>query len=171
MQVLVVCLEEALYIHNIRDMSCVHVINETPPNRLGLCALSVSSSNDGGNGRSYLAYPGHSTVGELQIFDATNLSSKTMIPAHTSPLVAISFSPDGCRVATSSEKGTVIRVFAVDDGGSKLYELRRGLKRTVNIYSLSFSPCGRFLASASNTETVHVFKLDEMPVRGGADHG
>jgi autophagy-related protein 18 len=166
-EVLVVCLEESLYIHNIRDMSCLHVINETPPNRLGLCALSIAS-----NQRSYLAYPGHSTVGELQIFDATNLSSKAMIPAHTSQLMAISFSPDGSRVATSSEKGTVIRVFAVHDGGSKLYELRRGLKRTVNIYSLSFSPCSRFLASSSNTETVHVFRLDETSSsRGSVDQG
>lgn len=203
------CLEESLYIHNIRDMSCLHVINETPPNRLGLCALSIAS-----NLKSYLAYPGHSTVGELQIFDATNLvrhyafpefpkrenaisvqncraymdwtepititndrfvllqSSKAMIPAHTSQLMAISFSPDGSRVATSSEKGTVIRVFAVHDGGSKLYELRRGLKRTVNIYSLSFSPCSRFLASSSNTETVHVFRLDETSSsRGSVDQG
>ena len=61
-------------------------------------------------------------------------SSKTVIPAHSSNLVAISFSPCGHRVATSSEKGTVIRIFNVDDGGSRLYELRRGLKRTVNIY-------------------------------------
>ena len=61
-------------------------------------------------------------------------SSKTVIPAHTSNLVAISFSPCGRRVATSSEKGTVIRIFNVDDGGSRIYELRRGLKRTVNIY-------------------------------------
>ena len=36
--------------------------------------------------------------------------------------------------------------------------------------SLSFSPCGRFLASSSNTETVHVFRLDggEATVSGGA---
>ena len=85
-----------------------------------------------------------------------------MIAAHTSQLAAISFSPSGRRVATASEKGTVIRVFSVSDG-AKLYELRRGLKRTVNIYSLSFSPCGHFLACSSNTETVHVFKLDEKP--------
>jgi autophagy-related protein 18 len=88
-----------------------------------------------------------------------------MIAAHTSQLAAIAFSPSGKRVATASEKGTVIRVFSVVDGGSssKLYELRRGLKRTVNIHSLSFSPCGHFLACSSNTETVHVFKLDEKP--------
>ena len=85
-----------------------------------------------------------------------------MIPAHTSQLAAIAFSHSGQRVASASEKGTVIRVFAVSDG-SRLYELRRGLKRTVNIYSLSFSPCGHFLACSSNTETVHVFRLEEKP--------
>ena len=73
-QVLIVFLEESLYINNIRDMTCMHVINETPPNRAGLCALTVTSASHGST-RSYLAYPGHSTVGELQIFDATNLVS------------------------------------------------------------------------------------------------
>jgi autophagy-related protein 18 len=46
---------------------------------------------------------------------------------------------------------------------SRLYELRRGLKRTADIYSLSFSPCGHFLACSSNTETVHVFRLEDKP--------
>ena len=79
LQVLIVCLEESLYIHNIRDMTCMHVINETPPNRAGLCALTVTSASHGST-RSYLAYPGHSTVGELQIFDATNLVGFTSSP-------------------------------------------------------------------------------------------
>ncbi len=153
---LVVCLEESLFVHNIRDMKVLHTIRETPPNKAGLCALSNSADH------CYLAYPGHSSVGELQIFDAMNLASRRMIPAHTSQLAAIAFSPSGQRVASASEKGTVIRVFSVIDG-SRLYELRRGLKRTVNIYSLSFSACGNFLACSSNTETVHVFRLEESP--------
>lgn len=37
-----------------------------------------------------------------------------MIPAHDSPLAALAFSPSGTKVATASEKGTVIRVFQVD---------------------------------------------------------
>ena len=151
---LVVCLEESLFIHNIRDMKVLHTIRETPPNRAGLCALSNDSD------RCYLAYPGHSSVGELQIFDAANLSARRMIPAHTSQLAAVAFSPNGAKVATASEKGTVLRVFSVSDG-SKLYELRRGLKRTAQIYSLSFSPDGNYLACSSNTETVHVFKLED----------
>lgn len=36
-----------------------------------------------------------------------------MIPAHDSPLAALAFSPNGTKVATASEKGTVIRVFHV----------------------------------------------------------
>lgn len=150
---LIVCLEESLYIHNIRDMKVLHTIRETPPNKGGLCALSADSEN------CYLAYPGHSSVGELQIFDALNLASISMIPAHTGQLAAIQFSPTGTRIATASDKGTVIRIFNVADG-ARIYELRRGLKRTATIYSLSFSPCGFYLACSSNTETVHVFKLE-----------
>ncbi|KAI4456779.1 wd-repeat protein interacting with phosphoinosides wipi -related [Holotrichia oblita] len=153
-QRLVVCLEESLYIHNIRDMKVLHTIRETPPNPQGLCALSIDNDN------CFLAYPGSSTIGEVQIFDAINLHAKTMIPAHDSPLAAIAFSPNGTRIATASEKGTVIRVFSVSDG-TKLFEFRRGVKRCVAISSLVFSMCSNYLGCSSNTETVHIFKLEE----------
>jgi len=153
---LVVCLDESLYIHNIRDMKVIHTIRDTPSNPAGLLALSTDSTHN------YLAYPGHSNTGELQVFDTINLASRVIIPAHESQLAAMQFSPSGTRIATASERGTVIRVFSCQDG-SKLYELRRGLKRTASIFSLSFSPCGSFLACSSNTETVHVFKLDDKP--------
>lgn len=152
-QRLIVCLEESLYIHNIQDMKVVHTIRDTPCNSTGLCALSSSSDH------CYLAYPGSVTSGEVQIFDAINLHAKTMIPAHDSPLAALAFSPSGTEIATASERGTVIRVFSSLDG-TKLFELRRGLKRCVSIASLSFSTCAEYLVSSSNTETVHIFRLD-----------
>ena len=68
-QRLVVCLEESLYIHNIRDMKLIHTIRDTPANPRGVCALSVNSD------LSYLAYPGSASIGELQVFDALNLVS------------------------------------------------------------------------------------------------
>ncbi|KAJ8923019.1 hypothetical protein NQ315_001567 [Exocentrus adspersus] len=151
---LVVCLEESLYIHNIRDMKVLHTIRDTPPNPLGLCALSIDKDN------CLLAYPGSSTIGEVQIFDAVHLHAKTMIHAHDSPLAAVAFSPTGTRIATASEKGTVIRVFSVMDA-TKLYEFRRGVKRCVAISSLAFSMCSQFLGCSSNTETVHVFRLED----------
>lgn len=52
--------------------------------------------------------------------------------------------------------------------GSKLFEFRRGVKRCVSISSLSFSPCRKYLCCSSNTETVHIFKLEEDGSLGGA---
>lgn len=66
-QRLIVCLEESLYIHNIRDMKVLHTIRDTPPNPHGLCALSINNDN------CFLAYPGSNQIGEVQIFDTINL--------------------------------------------------------------------------------------------------
>ena len=48
-------------------MKVLHTIRDVPSNRDGLCALSSNSDN------SYLAYPGSSITGEVQIFDTLNL--------------------------------------------------------------------------------------------------
>uniref|UniRef100_A0A674D7C2 WD repeat domain, phosphoinositide interacting 2 n=1 Tax=Salmo trutta TaxID=8032 RepID=A0A674D7C2_SALTR len=152
-QRLIVCLEESLYIHNIRDMKVLHTIRETPSNPSGLCALSISSDN------CYLAYPGSATIGEVQVFDTVNLRAANMIPAHDSPLAAVVFDASGTKLATASEKGTVIRVFSIPEG-QKLFEFRRGVKRCVSICSLAFSMEGLYLSASSNTETVHIFKLE-----------
>uniref|UniRef100_A0A8C7Z6U5 WD repeat domain, phosphoinositide interacting 1 n=1 Tax=Oryzias sinensis TaxID=183150 RepID=A0A8C7Z6U5_9TELE len=153
-QRLVVCLEESIYIHNIRDMKLLKTLLNTPVNPSGLCALSVNQSN------SYLAYPGSATMGEITIYDANNLSTVTLIQAHDSPLAALTFNASGSKLASASEKGTVIRVFSIPEG-LKLFEFRRGMKRYVSISSLSFSADAQFLCASSNTETVHIFKLEQ----------
>lgn len=56
-------------------------------------------------------------------------------------------------------QGTVIRVFCVKNG-QNIHEFRRGVKRYVTIASLTFSICANYICVSSNTETVHVFKLD-----------
>jgi len=150
---LVVCLEERIDIHKISDMRVIHTIRDIPSNPKGLCALSVD------NEKSYLAYPGSSQVGEVQIFDTINLRAITMIPAHDSPLAAIAFDWHGTKLATASEKGTVIRVFLIPTG-KRLFEFRRGVRRNATIYSLSFSPDSLYLSASSNLETIHIFRLD-----------
>lgn len=153
---LVVCLEESLYIHNIRDMKVLHTIRDTPPNPKGICALSPH------NEHAYLAYPGSVQAGEVQVFDTITLRAVINISAHDNPLAAVAFNPQGTRLATASEKGTVIRVFSLPDG-AKLFEFRRGLKRCADIQCLAFSVDSLFLCTCSNTETVHIFKLLEEP--------
>uniref|UniRef100_A0A2K6T585 WD repeat domain, phosphoinositide interacting 2 n=1 Tax=Saimiri boliviensis boliviensis TaxID=39432 RepID=A0A2K6T585_SAIBB len=72
-----------------------------------------------------------------------------MIPAHDSPLAALAFDASGTKLATASEKGTAIR-------------FRRGVKRCLSISSLAFSMDSMFLSASSNTETVHIFKLQTV---------
>ncbi|KAM8836854.1 WD repeat domain phosphoinositide-interacting protein 1-like isoform 1-T1 [Spinachia spinachia] len=153
-QRLVVCLEESVYIHNIKDMKLLKTLLNTPANPTGLCALSVNHSN------SHLAYPGSATIGEVTVYDANNLSTLTLIQAHDSPLAALAFNASGTKLASASEKGTVIRVFSVPEG-QRLFEFRRGMKRYVSISSLSFSADAQFLCASSNTETIHIFKLEQ----------
>ncbi|XP_057203049.1 WD repeat domain phosphoinositide-interacting protein 1 [Triplophysa rosa] len=161
-QRLVVCLEESIYIHNIKDMKLLKTLLNTPSNPSGLCALSINHSN------SFLAYPGSDAIGEIIVYDANNLSTVTMIPAHDSPLAAITFNASGTKLASASERGTVIRVFSIPEG-LRLFEFRRGMKRYVNISSLSFSPDAQFLCASSNTETVHIFKLEQHSPSGEED--
>ncbi|XP_068932670.1 WD repeat domain phosphoinositide-interacting protein 1 isoform X3 [Petaurus breviceps papuanus] len=154
-QRLLVCLEESIYIHNIKDMKLLKTILDIPVNPTGLCALSINHSN------SYLAYPGSLTTGEIVLYDGNTLKTVCTIPAHDGPLAAFTFNSVGSKLASASEKGTVIRVFSVPEG-QKLYEFRRGMKRYVNINSLVFSMDSQFLCASSNTETVHIFKLDNL---------
>jgi autophagy-related protein 18 len=136
-------------------MKLLHTIKDTPPNPNGLCALSANSDN------CYLAYPANNANGEVHIFDAQNLQNKIIIAAHDNPLAAVAFDSNGLKIATASEKGTVIRVFNVLDALC-IYEFRRGYARCVTIYSLSFSADSLFLCASSNTETVHIFKLEDL---------
>lgn len=42
--------------------------------------------------------------------------------------------------------------------------------RYVSISSLSFSPDGQFLCVSSNTETVHIFKLEQLQAKYAHTH-
>ncbi len=65
------CLDESIWIYDMRDMKVLYKIRDVPPNPDGLCALSTTDSSP------YLAYPGSSITGEIQIFDTINLVSQT----------------------------------------------------------------------------------------------
>ncbi|XP_039501125.2 WD repeat domain phosphoinositide-interacting protein 2 [Drosophila santomea] len=152
-QRLIVCLAESIHIHDIRDMKILHSIENIAPNEQGLCALSLNS---------HLAFPVCQTSGELRIFNASKLRTGMTIRAHDTSLSALAFSPSGALLATASERGTVIRVFCVKNG-QRVQEFRRGVS-CVRIASLVFSGSGDFLCASSNTETVHVFKIDARAV-------
>jgi WD40 repeat protein len=145
---IVVVLEQKIYVYNFDDFKLLHQI-ETIKNSKGLCALSSTSSP------FVLACPGLHQ-GEVRV-EHYSLKKSKFISAHDSNLACFALTLDGRLLATSSNKGTLIRVFNTLDG-TRLQELRRGADRA-EIYSLAFSQDAHWLALSSDKGTVHVFSL------------
>jgi WD40 repeat protein len=78
--------------------------------------------------------------------------------AHESALRSLALTADGLRLATASEKGTVIRVFDVTTAIC-LHEFRRGFERAT-ITCLAWSWDSAWLACTSDKGTSHVFQLE-----------
>lgn len=156
---LVCVLDTSIYIHDISNMHTLHTIDPTPRNPKGICALSCHPEGTEAAGvSSYLAFPASDTSGEVYVFDVVNLKMVSPIEAHDSPLSCLAFTPSGDKLATASSKGTVIRVFDPTNG-TKLFELRRGLQTSAQIFSMAFNDQGTLLCVSSDKPTVHVFKL------------
>lgn len=160
------------------NMSLASPLSGTP-NTFG--PLSSSGSSGGGSAGSF-------SGGEVLIFDAIHLQPINIIQAHKSPISCLQFNHDGTLLATASDKGTVIRVFSVPQG-QKLFQFRRGTY-PARIYSISFSMDGgsgsssdessgsvmnggrsrgvssSYLAVSSDSDTVHVFRLDSSKKKG-----
>ncbi|KAH8089914.1 WD40 repeat-like protein [Cristinia sonorae] len=167
---LVIVLENEIYIYDISNMRLLHVI-ETTPNPDAIAALSPSADN------SYLAYPspvpspssGSSTSsaqtpaasasqsGDVLLFSTRTLTVANVIQAHKAPISFLAINSTGTLLATSSDKGTVIRVWSIP-GAEKLYQFRRGT-REAKIYSMNFNVMSTLLAVSSAHDTVHIFKL------------
>lgn len=80
-----------------------------------------------------------------------------VVQAHKSPISHLAINSTGTLLATASDKGTVIRVFAIPSA-EKLYQFRRGT-REAKIHSVSFNTVSSLLAVSSATDTVHIFRL------------
>jgi len=158
---LVVVLETTIYIYDITTMNELHMIDQVPLNPNGVCALACSQNvpGDGTLQNNFFAYPGSIEKGEVYVYDVQNLKAFDVIEAHNSPISCLAFSPSGETLATASGKGTVIRVFATPSG-EKLFELRRGIQTSAQIFSMAFSEDASLLSVSSDKATVHIFKLE-----------
>ncbi|KAH8154884.1 uncharacterized protein LAJ45_01415 [Morchella importuna] len=177
---LIVVLEEQIYVYDISNMKLLHTI-ETSSNPNAICALSPSSD------RCYIAYPRPTSTstpfappshaptnsnaapppsGDVLLFDALKLEAVNVIEAHKSPLSAVALNSEGTLLATASDKGTIIRVFAVP-AAQKVFQFRRGTYPS-RIYSMSFNLMSTLLCVSSATETVHIFRLGGMISEGAS---
>ncbi|KAL8778856.1 MAG: hypothetical protein Q9213_007210 [Squamulea squamosa] len=118
---------------------------ETADNPSGLCCL----------GSKVIAFPGR-TPGQVQIVEISS-GNVSIVPAHSSPLKAMTLSPNGEILATASETGTLIRLFSTTNC-ARISELRRGVDPAA-IFSLAISPSNALLAVTSDKATLHIFDI------------
>ncbi|XP_066971525.1 WD repeat domain phosphoinositide-interacting protein 3 [Macrobrachium rosenbergii] len=130
----------------------LHVF-DTANNPKGLCVLCPNSNN------SLLAFPGP-RAGHVLIIDLADTEKSPLdIMAHDSPLSCIALNLPGTKLATASEKGTLIRIFDTANG-QQLNELRRGAN-VATIYCINFSHDSSLLCVSSDHGTVHVFSTED----------
>ena len=101
------------------------------------------------------ALPGN-VLGSV-IIDNYSQGTQHIITAHSNGLSALALNANGDRLATASERGTLIRIWDTKTG-ENLRELRRGLE-VVSITSLRFDLDTTRLAVCSDKGTAHVFSL------------
>ncbi|TAQ84546.1 hypothetical protein B7494_g7124 [Chlorociboria aeruginascens] len=142
---IVVALQNSIRVYYFKNPPEVSAIFETADNPHGLCCLTEKT----------LVFPGR-TPGQVQFVELTT-GNVSIIPAHSSALRAIDISSDGEILATASETGTLVRVFATSNC-ARIAELRRGVDHAT-IYSLSICPSGHLLAVTSDKSTLHVFDI------------
>jgi len=138
-----------VYLYNIFNFKLLKKIN-TITNHKGLVEITYFKH------KFILACVGEE-IGELRCFDM--LENKSLrINAHKSMINFITLSGPGNLVATSSVKGTIIRVFHILTG-QLVKELRRGSDKTI-INWIEFNHGEEMILCRSRKGTIHIFNTD-----------
>ncbi|QHS76634.1 Atg21p [Saccharomyces paradoxus] len=112
--------------------------------------------------------PNSEALYDVVIYDTLNVTPINYLNSvHKGNVACLAVSHDGKLLATASDKGTIIRVFhtGVDSdymsSRSLFKEFRRGT-RLCNLYQLAFDKSMTMIGCVGDTDTIHLFKLDDM---------
>ena len=162
----VVC-EDRIYIFNLNTYDAIYTI-DTGKNLKGLIAINNDPTF------TVMAYPSIKGLDNLTIKHFKN--KKNVIDIAQDYIISfMAINYDGTLLATSNEKGTLIKMFSCVDGNF-LMLFRRGYEKVENIY-LSFDKENKFMAVTSSKGTIHIFsmksillKLKENEKKNGKDN-
>lgn len=140
--------EQRIYVFSFQSFKNIDTI-DTFENPKGLVGINQDPNT------TVIAYPDQSK-GYVRV-KCYDKSVSNFINAHESAISYIALNNDGSILATSSDKGTLIRLFHTHTG-KFLQELRRG-KDKVDMHFICFEPTSKLLAATSDKGTIHVWSL------------
>ena len=155
----VVLLQSKVYVYRFSDLKLLDQIS-TISNQKGLICLCSDPANN------VLAVPGLGK-GSIRV-EHYDISKTTIIKAHDTELSQMALNNDGSRLASASEKGTLIRLWDTATGDA-LREFRRGMDRA-EIYCVCFDPNSTYLACSSDKGTIHIFSLADPSVNATSNN-
>ena len=122
-------------------------------NPSGIIAIS-----NGDNNKLIIAFP-HQSQGHVYIGNiiSNKMEEISKISSHDSKIACLSINKEGTILATTSDKGTIIRIFTTF-GGVKFCEFRLGTKN-VTMNCLTFDQNNKFIGSTSNAGSLHIFSI------------
>ena len=147
---------ERNYIH-IFSTGEINKLHSYEVNNICLGKLILSNNIDK---NVWVCFSSSTDQGEVKVYDALYPSiKKIQIKAHKSPILKLSLSNKGDRLATCSCKGTKIRIFSLPDG-QKLCTFKRGISPAL-IFGLNFSKEGDKLIISSDKGIINIFDIEE----------
>ncbi|XP_045473025.1 WD repeat domain phosphoinositide-interacting protein 4-like isoform X1 [Harmonia axyridis] len=155
---LAISLVKKIYIYSFPKMQILMCM-DLRHNSQGILEMTPMLNSE----RDIVVFPG-CEVGALQMVyikstEVTQSSTPISMKCHTNELSCIALNQDGSKVATTSEVGTIIRIWDTATT-EQLLELRRGCDSAL-IYSLAFSSDSEYLCCSSDKGTVHIFAISD----------
>ena len=126
----------------------------TPTIPNGICISSIPTDSN----HCLFTYEDEINSGSLIIQRIPSSSPPTVFKTSKSPIRCVAISPNCQYIVTTSEKGTIARLWSID--GTLIQESRRGLFSAV-IEHVSFSPDSSLFCVSSNHQTSHIFKSNK----------
>ena len=114
-----------------------------------------------------IAYPDKKIEGYIRI---KNYDKKLnyFFFAHRTPLSCLHLNQEGNLIATSSLKGTLVRIYNILNG-NLIQEVRRGHESSFINY-ISFDPSQKYFAVVSDRKTIHLFFLSDNNLINNGDN-
>ena len=159
--IFIVC-ETKIFVFNIQNSQNIDCL-DTSINKKGLIAINGSGE------KTIMAYPIEFEDYKKGYVSIKNYKNNKCFPqyVHEDDISYMAMDYYGLLLATSNEKGTLIRIHSCKDG-TLLQECKRGKEKAEIIY-ICFDINYKYMGVSSDRKTIHIWKLDNIIERKKKD--